>query len=53
MRTWQREIAVTEAQMRARYYERLKQVAKIAGTLARTYAETASIETMKIYLGEK
>ena len=42
-----------EAQMRARYYTRLIEVAKISSTLARIHAETASIETMKVYLGEK
>ena len=53
MRTWQREIAVTESQLRARYYDRLIQVAQISRTLARIHAETTSTEKMKIYLGEK
>jgi len=53
MRSWQRDLQVAEAQMRARYYDRLIQVAQISRTLARIHAETSSVETMKVYLGEK
>ena len=52
MRSWQRDLAVAEAKMRAAYYRRLIEVAQIPASLARTHTENATIEAMKIYLGE-
>lgn len=39
--------------LRIAYRNRLIEVAKICATLARIHSETVSVETMKVYLGEK
>ena len=48
--TWQRQLAIADAQMRAAYYRRLIEVAKITPALARIHTENATIEDMKVYL---
>ena len=48
--TWQRNLAIADAQMRAAYYRRLIEVAKITPALARIHTENATIEDMKVYL---
>jgi hypothetical protein len=53
MRKWQRDLAIADAFMRAEYYRRLIEVAKIPASLARIHTEAATIEQMKIYLQEK
>jgi hypothetical protein len=50
MRTWQRNLAIADAQMRAEYYRRLLEVAKITPALARIHTDNATIEEMKVYL---
>ena len=50
MRSWQRSLAIADAQMRAAYYRRLIEVAKINPDLARIHTEQATIEDMKVYL---
>jgi hypothetical protein len=53
MRSWQRDLEIADAKMRAEYYRRLIEVAKISAALARIHTERATIEQMKVYLGEK
>jgi hypothetical protein len=53
MRSWQRDLAIADAKMRAEYYRRLIEVAKVSAKIAREHTERATIEDMKIYLGEK
>jgi hypothetical protein len=53
MRSWQRNLQIAEAQMRAEYYRRLIEVAKIPAALARIHTERATIEDMKVYLEKK
>jgi hypothetical protein len=53
MRRWQRDMLIAHAQLTERYCLRLIQVERISATLAREHAENVSLETMKIYLGEK
>ena len=48
--SWQENLAIADAQMRAAYYRRLIEVAKINPALARIHTENASIEDMKNYL---
>jgi len=48
--TWQRNLAIVDAQMRAAYYRKLIEVAKITPALARIHTENATIEDMKVYL---
>jgi hypothetical protein len=50
MRTWQRNLAIVDAQLRAEYYSLLIEVAKITPALARIHTEKATIEEMKVYL---
>ena len=50
MRSWQRDLQVADAKMRAEYYRKLIEVAQISALLARTHTEHATIEEMKIYL---
>ncbi len=50
MRSWQKNLAIADAQMRAAYYRRLIEVAKLNPALARIHTENASIEDMKNYL---
>ena len=45
--------AVNLKQLRARYHARLIEVAKVSFKFALECTERASIEQMKIYLGEK
>ena len=52
MRSWQRALQIVDAQMRAQYYRRLIEVAKISATLARFHTEHATIEDMNVYLKE-
>lgn len=53
MRSWQRVLAIAETKMRAEYYRRLIEVAQIPASLARIHTEQATIDDMKIYLGEE
>ena len=53
MRSWQRDIAVEDANLRLAYYEKLVHVAGLASHVARYHAENESVETIKIYLGVK
>lgn len=48
--SWQENLAIADAQMRAAYYRRLIEVAKISPALARIHTENASIEDMQVYL---
>jgi hypothetical protein len=50
MRTWQRNLAIADAQMRAEYYRALIERALLPASLARIHTQNASIEDMKIYL---
>jgi hypothetical protein len=50
MRSWQRELAIADAQMRAEYYRALIERALLPPRLARIHTEQASIEDMKVYL---
>lgn len=50
MRSWQRDLAIADAQMRAEYYRRLIEVARISPALARTHTERATVDEMKVYL---
>jgi hypothetical protein len=52
MRVWQREIAVIDAQLRLRYYERLVSYAGLSPALARQHAEESTIEEIRIYIQE-
>ena len=48
--SWQRHLAIAEAQMRAQYYRRLIEVAQISTELASEHTDNATIEEMKLYL---
>ena len=50
MRSWQRELAIADAKMRAEYYRALLEVSKISASLARIHTQNATIEDMKVYL---
>ncbi len=50
MRSWQRDLAIADAKMRAEYFRRLIEVAQIPAALARIHTNKATIETMKLYL---
>ena len=50
MRSWQRNLAIADAQMRAAYYRKLIEVAQISAALARDYTERATVEAMSTYL---
>ena len=52
MRSWQRDLAIAESKMRAEYFRRLIEVAEIPASFAKYHTEQATIEDMKIYLGE-
>jgi hypothetical protein len=53
MRSWQRDLAIADAKMRAEYYRRLIEVAKLSPALADYHTREATIEDMKTYLGEQ
>jgi hypothetical protein len=53
MRSWQRDLQMAEVLLRGRYYGALMSQAHLSESLARYHAEHATVETMKIYLGEK
>ena len=56
MRQWQRDLAVADAQLRARYFERLIDVAKVSHSFALECTQRATVEQMEVYLstsGEK
>jgi hypothetical protein len=48
--SWQRDLAIADAKMRAEYFRRLIEVAQIPAALARIHTNNATIETMKLYL---
>ena len=50
MRSWQRDLAIADAKMRAEYFRRLIEVAQIPASLARIHTNTTTIEDMKLYL---
>jgi len=52
MRSWQRALAIADAQLRAEYYRKLIEVAQVPVSAAREYTERATIEDMTKYLGD-
>jgi hypothetical protein len=50
MRSWQRDLAIADAKMRAEYYRILIEVNKLPAYIARYHAELASIETMQVHI---
>ena len=50
MGTWERDLAIADTKMRAEYFRRLIEVARISVSLACIHTEQATIEDMKVYL---
>lgn len=50
MRTWQRDLAIADAKMRAEYYRALLEVAHVSPAVAREHTQQATIEDMNTYL---